>query len=129
MCAARFGPEGIEVVNAGHEPLWRGTSSDFEELDITAQPPLGLEGRRRHTSTIIEPLGPDEALCFISDGVTGARDSRGSELGPDAVPSLIERVWAESPLLMARQLIGEILAYSGGQIRDDITSVVVRRYE
>jgi len=125
LVAVRLADDGVEVVNAGHEPIRRGDRDGLSSLEIAPYPPLGVEGPRRHESTMLPPLERDEALVLLSDGASGARDTHGDPLGAQRVNELLAELWSSHPLLMAHRLAKAVIGHSGGTLDDDLTSVVV----
>lgn len=108
-------PRRLDYVNCGHVPpiLWRGDGA-VNRLDSTA-PPLGLlPGMDAESRSVV--LFPGDRLAVCSDGVAEAlRD--GVELGAEG----LLRLWQEDPGQGPEPLAARVLAWSGGEPRDDLT--------
>ncbi len=128
MAAVEFGDQSIQAVNAGHEPLRRGTASgSIAQLEVPADPPLGLEGATDYRVHDLEPLAADEIFCLLSDGAAGSRNSDGDVFGDSAIGEALADVAHDSALVTAIRLARRVIEYTGGELQDDLTSVVVRR--
>ncbi len=105
----------MEYVNCGHVPplLWRARGA-IERLESTA-PPIGLLPEVSSESRILI-LEPGDRLAVFSDGVAEAsRD--GVELGEQGLLAL----WREAPDHRPETLASRVVAWSGGEPRDDLT--------
>ncbi|MCU0248367.1 MAG: SpoIIE family protein phosphatase [Bryobacter sp.] len=105
----------MAYVNCGHVPplLWR-SSGEVERLDSTA-PPIGLlpdvlvESRTLYLET-------GDRLAVFSDGVAEASQD-GRELGEQGFLEL----WREGAEQSPETLASRVVAWSGGEPRDDLT--------
>ncbi|WP_327425485.1 serine/threonine-protein phosphatase (plasmid) [Streptomyces sp. NBC_01527] len=120
------GSEATQALSCGHRPLYL-----LDAGSITTVPtgetgvPLGLAELSAEPRIVDWFAFPSEAtLLLCSDGVTEARDIAGGFY------PLEERLraWADvSPWDMVRDLADDLRRYTGGDQRDDITALVVRR--
>lgn len=109
------GSREMEFVNCGHVAplLWRA-SGRIETLDSTA-PPIGLLPDVFVESRTLR-LEPGDRLAVFSDGIAEAsRD--GTELGENGFLAL----WREDPNQSPEALASRVVAWSGGEPRDDLT--------
>ncbi len=129
MVAVELTDDGVHVVNAGHEPLRRGTSSTgVRSLSVPADPPLGLEGLTSYRVTTLDPLAPGEILGMLSDGSTEARDPDGAVFGAVAVDRALSRLVGDATSLqLANRFSRAIMEFVDGELLDDLTTVVVQR--
>ena len=83
--------------------------------------PLGIF-QQIETETIHRQLQDGDYIIMLSDGVLDAVSmGRGEEL----LPELISRIYHTNPAEIANQILGYCLRQSRGQIRDDMTVLVV----
>jgi anti-sigma regulatory factor (Ser/Thr protein kinase)/putative methionine-R-sulfoxide reductase with GAF domain len=123
LCAV-LDPSGerMRVSTAGHPPPVISTGADLPAtlVDLPADLPVGINpDRRRHTSTVVLPLGA--AVCFYTDGLV---ERRGQPLtaGLDRLTAAMFAGPAESVCAAVMQaLVG------AEPPRDDIALLVLRR--
>jgi len=132
--ALEVGPDGVSVVNAGHEPVRRvsgrpraGSRPEVVTLDLDADPPLGLEGRTEYRTQHIAGLEPGDGFCLLSDGAAESRSPTGEELGELATNAIIEEAWSEASLQAAHRISVAVGRHTRGPVLDDITTLVVQR--
>ncbi|MFH8339422.1 PP2C family protein-serine/threonine phosphatase [Streptomyces sp. AM6-12] len=127
---SREAPGMVDIINFGHEaPLAVGPGG-VRELPCGDGVPLGLSdltGGLPPTHRV--PLGPDETLLLVTDGVTEARDRKGEFY--DVVRDVGEAVAADpacaEPGRLVRRVRDGVLRHSRGQLADDTTAFAVRR--
>ncbi|MCQ4045883.1 PP2C family protein-serine/threonine phosphatase [Streptantibioticus rubrisoli] len=116
----------VRTVTCGHPPpmlLHRGTVRELQPA--APSPPLNLGmlvSDGYHVD--LAPFHPGDQLLLYTDGVTETRDRSG------AFYPLAERVrsWSgEAPHQLLDHLHRDLIAYSGGQLDDDIAVLVARR--
>ncbi|MGW7523380.1 PP2C family protein-serine/threonine phosphatase [Streptomyces sp. NPDC054783] len=123
-------PETIEVVNFGHEaPLAVGPGG-VRELPSGDGLPLGfadLVGGLPPVHRV--PLAADETLLLVTDGVTEARDRRGTfyPLVRELAPAVAAGTGHPDPGLLVRLVRDGVLRHCGGRLVDDTTVFAVRR--
>ena len=127
MMAVEMRPDEIHVVNAGHEPMRRITSSRSTPVELYADPPLGIDSPKSMRLSVLPPLEVGEALCLLTDGVREARSPAGAQYGFDATDQALISGWSPAPLLMAHRLIRAVLDHVAADLIDDVTAVVVQR--
>jgi len=71
-------------------------------------------------------LGPTDMLVLVTDGVTEARCGN-SFLGVEGLRQILERLRGTSVAEMPRAILQELLAFSGGRLRDDVVIMCVQR--
>ncbi|WP_158412465.1 PP2C family protein-serine/threonine phosphatase [Ilumatobacter nonamiensis] len=124
----RIDADGVQFVNAGHEPAWRVTGGTVSRLDLHAELPLGVVGDHAYEVQTRPTLGRGDGVALFSDGPSNARSPAGSLYGSDRLRDRIEAHWSETPLRTAHDVIGDVLSYiDGGRVTDDITAVVIHR--
>jgi HAMP domain-containing protein len=116
--------------NAGHPPglrLSSEVSEGWEELPPTG-PLLGpLKGLWATADTT---LGPGDMLVLYTDGLSGARNAEGDEFAGDNLINLIGLLgsrWGDPLDSVVDDVVARASEWSAGQLKDDLTLVVVQR--
>ncbi|HEU4321012.1 MAG TPA: SpoIIE family protein phosphatase [Acidimicrobiia bacterium] len=117
-------PTGLQVVNAGHEPLTVVTPNETSELQLDADPPAGVRAGTTYRIQDLPPLQPNETLVLLSDGAGSARNRNGDLFGSERLIESLHTHRALRPLPLVHELAREILAHSPDHL-DDITVVAV----
>ncbi|MEU7422276.1 PP2C family protein-serine/threonine phosphatase [Streptomyces sp. NPDC040750] len=124
------GTDAIEVVNFGHEPPLAVGPHGVRELPSGDGVPLGFAELADGLPPVHRvPLGADETLLLVTDGVTEARD------GPGVFYPLVHEVdravgadpRRAEPRRLVRRVRDGVLRHSGGRLDDDTTVFAVRR--
>jgi len=124
MVLVELSAHGVEVINAGHEPVRRGTATDgFTTLDLPADPPLGLDGPTNYRVNTLPPLVGAERLCLLSDGASGARNPVGEAFGDTGVNDILRR-HADAPPLLAAHDTGQAVLSHCKKLKDDLTVMI-----
>jgi hypothetical protein len=117
----------VRVISCGHLPplRLRGGAAEFLDVEPSA-PPLGLGGLVDDPYTVSTfDFTAGDRLLLYTDGVTEARDRRGSFY------PLLERagVWAadDSPGPLLDAITEDLLHHASGRLRDDVAMVAIRR--
>ncbi|MQY35929.1 hypothetical protein SRB17_39250 [Streptomyces sp. RB17] len=122
--------ERIEVVNFGHEaPLAVGPRG-VRELPSGEGLPLGFADLLGGLPPVHRvPLAADETLLLVTDGVTEARDRRGTfyPLALELAPEVAAGPEHTDPARLVRWVRDGVLRHSGGRLNDDTTVFAVRR--
>lgn len=117
----------VHTITCGHPPPLllrdgrvRTLSAEWPAL------PVGLGGLPGAPDYEVEgfPFGPGDLLLLYTDGVSEARDDKGTFY------PLVERAaaWSDcSPRQVLRQLRTDLLAHTNGRLGDDAAAVAVRR--
>jgi len=128
MAALLNGPDGIEVINAGHEPILRLDAMNVvETLDLRADPPLGLGVDPTYHVHQVKALAPGEALVLLSDGASEARNPDGMIFGSEGVARTLAELRGANSLQTANRFGRAVVRYVDGELIDDLTTVVVQR--
>jgi sigma-B regulation protein RsbU (phosphoserine phosphatase) len=117
--------EHLTLSLAGHPALVRlqrqsGEIREYPPADL----PMGILPEQTFSSRQIE-CQPGDLLLLLTDGITEAANSSGTELGIDAVKSGL-RQWADLPLPEVFRNLRQ-LALDFGKQQDDQTMLLVRR--
>jgi len=126
--ALRIDAEGMEFVNAGHEPAWLVERGAASRLELIAELPLGVVAD--HEYTVQTRRAPDvgDGIAMFSDGPVNAQTSDGSEYGSERLRGMLETHWSANPLRTAHDVVGDVIDFIGeNQVSDDITAVVLQR--
>lgn len=117
----------LRLINCGHPPplLLRDGRAVPLYGERTALP-IGLGGLAGAPDYEVEtfPFAPGDLLLLHTDGVSEARDDKGTFY------PLVERAgaWSEgTPQQVLRQLRADLLAHTNGRLGDDAAAVAVRR--
>ncbi|WP_234445026.1 PP2C family protein-serine/threonine phosphatase [Streptomyces rimosus] len=120
------GEDGTKVLSCGHIPYYLVRNGQVtERTDGEGGLPLGLgwlTGEARQ-SVAVEPVG-DDWIVLCTDGVTEARGADGTFY------PLADRLarWTHlEPDELARTLRADLERFTGGQLKDDATVLIVRR--
>lgn len=117
---------GIDVVNAGHEPLRRYGLHGIETEWVDADPPLGVEGPTPYRKQRIDPLRSDEILAVLTDGVSGVGRRGEPDYSDARIASVLDAHGHEPPVSIAHHLARSVIEHSGGELGDDATVVLVK---
>ena len=104
------------VVNAGHPRPFRLRDGRAEEIELTAQPPLGAAKGSRWTTQAF-PLEAGDRVLFMTDGML-ERNARGLD-----VPELMLASAHLHPREAIQYLTQTVLHAVDGDLRDDATSL------
>ncbi|MEV4435029.1 PP2C family protein-serine/threonine phosphatase [Streptomyces sp. NPDC049555] len=121
------GREELLMVNCGHPPPLRIRGSEVSELAVREPAlPLGLGGSLTESDYTAEafPYERGDLLLLYTDGVIETRSPEG------VFYPLLERVaaWRErDPQRLVQRVHEDLLAHSGGTLRDDVALVAVER--
>ncbi|MGW7822483.1 PP2C family protein-serine/threonine phosphatase [Streptomyces puniciscabiei] len=117
----------VRTVTCGHPPPLLLHRGEVRELQPAApSPPLNLGmlmGDGYHVD--VAPFHPGDTLLLYTDGVTETRDRSGTFY------PLAERIrsWSgESPHQLLHHLHRDLIAYSGGELDDDIAALLAQRH-
>ncbi|MFA7757812.1 PP2C family protein-serine/threonine phosphatase [Streptomyces sp. NRRL B-2790] len=126
----RDDPDTVELVNFGHEPPLAVGPHGLRALPGADGLPLGLGDLTDDRPRVRRvPLGREETLLLMTDGVTEARDRAGEFYEP--VRELARAVAVDPQLAEPRRLVRRVrdgvLLHSGGHLVDDTTVFAMRR--
>jgi serine phosphatase RsbU (regulator of sigma subunit) len=122
--------ESVDVVNFGHEPPLAVGPRGVRELPGGDGLPLGLADLVGGLPAVHRvPLAADETLLLVTDGVTEARDRRGTfyPLALRLAPAVADRPDLADPSRLVRLVRDGVLRHCGGRLDDDTTVFAVRR--
>jgi len=111
------GTGSLRYSSAGHpEVLLKRTSGEIERLESRSAP-LGVFADRSWKTYDVD-LEPDDRLILYTDGVTEARRD-GYLFGDGRLEDIVrqEGVAVED---LPERVLGEVLAFSGGALKDDV---------
>jgi len=117
----------IRYTNAGHEPpiLLRADGS-VELLDVGGSMLSGIGDQLYLEAGLC--LGEGDVLAMVTDGITEARASDQAEhFGTDGVIRCLAECASASAEDIATEILTAALSYAGGDLRDDVAIVVVKR--
>lgn len=118
---AEFDAGEVRLVNCGHHPPLRIGDRIEPLTPPDPQPPLGLQPRPvlHHV-----PLAADERLLFYTDGLTEARDRRGTMFSlDDRIRDALTRPSLDDAL---QELLTLLFGHTGGGLRDDLALIICR---
>jgi serine phosphatase RsbU (regulator of sigma subunit) len=72
------------------------------------------------------PLMPGDRLVLFTDGVSEAADAEGEQFGEERIEELVADSRDLVALELQRTIVDASLSFSGGELEDDLTLVVVR---
>lgn len=114
----------LRYLCAGHPPaVLLKANGEMGELDW-GSPLIGAYDQATYTDCQVV-IEPGDRIVLYSDGATEARSKDGSFLGTERLLGLIERHRAEPTSALSDAIMREIIAFSGGVLRDDVAILVV----
>jgi len=127
VCAP--GQDRVEVLSAGHAPLFLYSSGTREVARFDAQAlPLGIRPEFTSDSPIIFNLQPGDLLLLITDGFFEWENVSEEQFGFDRLSSMIRTFSHLHPEEIIAELYHAVLAFSGGtRQKDDLTAVLIKR--
>ncbi len=108
--------QSARLVNAGHPPPFRLRDGRAEEIELTANPPLGTVADAIWTEQEL-PLQPGDRVLFLTDGML-ERNASGLD-----VPALLVASAHLHPREAIQYLTHAVLDAVDGDLRDDATSL------
>ena len=123
-------PDTVELINFGHEPPLAVGPHGVRALPAGDGLPLGLADLVAGCPPLHRvPLGREETLLLVTDGVTEARDGTG-EFYP-LVAEVTRAVTADprraEPHRLVRRVRDGVLRHTAGHLDDDTTVFAIRR--
>ena len=116
----------LRYVNAGHNPPYLiRKNGKMEELEPTG--PLAAVFPDAEYAERTVRLEPGDLLVCFTDGVTEAYSDGGGLFGEDRFMKLLSGISSEPAGKICSLISDEVLKYSSGDLKDDVTLVVLRR--
>ena len=114
----------LTYTNAGHYlPMLVRADGTVDRLGIGG-PVLGVVGEADYEQAQVS-LGPGDRIVLFTDGLTEARDAADREFGEERLlRAAVAHRACSAPALQAR-LTAEVAAFTGGQLQDDATLMVL----
>lgn len=112
----RLADGSVDIVNAGHHPPYLLRAGTAAALDLTPNLPLGVGNDAYKTHTF--KLEPGDRLLIVTDGFL----ERNGDL---AVGDILAQSADRHPREVVRELSRNLLAATGGNLRDDATVLCV----
>jgi serine phosphatase RsbU (regulator of sigma subunit) len=117
----------VKIACGGHPyPVARRADGTVEEVPCEGDL-IGAFEVHEATDRVVE-LSVDDALVLVTDGVLEARH-KGVELGEEGLRQLIAASTAADASGLADEIEQAVLAYLGGNPKDDLAIVVLRMPE
>jgi serine phosphatase RsbU (regulator of sigma subunit) len=118
----RSGEGQLRVVNAGAPLILRLRGGQVEPIEVSAQPPLGIEADATYRVDSV-PVAAGDRLVLLSDGVHEALDAATVAYSATALGRLLRRTRLQPPGEVVRSVIRDVLAHHGGTLDDDGVAV------
>ena len=117
----------LRYASAGHEPPLLARADGKEEVLASTGPILGVGMGLPYLESMVV-LEAGDSLLLMTDGVTEARGTRGQFLEGSGVWRLLRLALTERTAARALfSLKADLTAFIGGNARDDIAMVLLRR--
>lgn len=110
-----------EMVNAGHPLPYLLRGGKPVELQLATQAPLGVETRPHYEAQVLE-LQPGDRLLLVTDGYL---ERNAVDVDIEAI---LESTRDRHPRQIVQELAHNVLATTGGELRDDATCVCLDWY-
>ncbi len=117
----------LSYSSAGHPNALLRTRSGEVELLEAASAPVGVFPHHSWKEDQVE-LEKDDLLLLYTDGAIEARRN-GQFFGQEGLVKAFERWNDPSPELLPQALLAEVLAFSGGELSDDVAMLALRLVE
>ena len=116
----------LRYVNAGHNPPYLiRKNGKMEELEPTG-PLAAVFPDAKYTERTVY-FEPDDLLVCFTDGVTEAYAADGELFGEDKLMKLLSGISTEPVGKICSLISEEVLKYSAGELKDDVTLLALRR--
>lgn len=115
----RLADGALDIVNAGHPPPYLLRGGTAEALDLAPDLPLGIGNDAYKTHKL--KLEPGDRLLIVTDGFL----ERNANL---VVSDTLEQSADRHPREVVRELSRNLLAATGGDLRDDATALCIDWY-
>lgn len=119
MLRIRIADGAVDIVNAGHPPPYLLRAGAVAALEVTPGLPLGVGYEPYDTHRL--KLEPGDRLLIVTDGFL----ERNANL---AVRDILVRSADRHPREVVRELARNLLAATGGELRDDATVLCIDWY-
>jgi serine phosphatase RsbU (regulator of sigma subunit) len=109
----------VRAVDAGSPQIWRMRESRVDQIELTAQMPLGMFHDTEFTEQRFT-VEPGDRLVIVSDGVHTAASPRGERYGATVLSRMLRRTRLQGPAEAVRTLTRSLLDhYEGSQLTAD----------
>jgi sigma-B regulation protein RsbU (phosphoserine phosphatase) len=113
-------------VNAGHNPPYLiRKNGKMEEIESTGPLAAAFPDAIYTERTVC--INPDDTLVCFTDGVTEAYTGNGELYGEDRFMKLLSGVYSEDVEKINTRISDEVMKYSNGDLKDDVTLLTLRR--
>lgn len=120
LLRVRLADGTTEVVNAGHPPPYLIRDGQAVQLELTTHPPLGVTTHAYRADILA--LEPGDRLLLVTDGYLERR----AELVD--IEDILRRTLERHPRQIVQELARNVLAATGGNLRDDATALCIDWY-
>ena len=116
----------LRYASAGHDSAFiRRASGEMQQLAVTG-PVLGVMEEAFNAKIV--HLEDGDTVVLTTDGLTEARNQQGEQLNESGAMRLIAAS-NPAPQLLADELVAQVRALGGNQIRDDLAVLAIRVHE
>ena len=113
----------MHYTNAGHEPpILLNSARDPQEIGVY-DPALGFLEVAAYSETCLS-IGAGDTVVMMTDGITEARQARGSLFGKDRVIAWLREHPGATLDEIADGLLEAARSYAGGELRDDAAVLI-----
>lgn len=127
--ACRAGDNKIELVSAGHAPLFWYSRATDELRDFPAHDvPLGIVPALRIQSPQVLAMQDGDVILLVTDGFLEWENKAGEQFGSVRFAEAIRGVADRTPDAIISELYSRVLGFAEGTPQqDDLTAVVIKR--
>jgi CHASE3 domain sensor protein len=112
----------LEYASAGHAGSFLRRGGEVLQLDVTG-PIVGLDAAFTYEKRTLA-LAPGDLILLATDGLTEARDRKGTQLDYSGAMRLL-RTGPREPQACADALVAQVRTLTGGKVEDDLALLVL----
>jgi len=116
----------VDYASAGHEPPVVVRSNGTAVRLAATGPLIGVGGGLPYAQQCAH-IDPGDRMLLVTDGVTEARNSRGDFLDEEGTIRLLSQCGAADASGLVTEFVDRVMEFAGGDNRDDIAILLLRR--
>ena len=123
------GSDELELLSAGHGPLFVYSATDRSLISLEAQAlPLGIFPDLWKASPVKLHLNPGDMVILVTDGFFEWENGNGEQFGTDRLADVIRRFADREAEEIIAEIYESVLQFvEGAPQQDDLTAVLIKR--